>query len=449
MRPTMKADTSNQTTKIEGNEGGLVPTPPGGADASSNGAARLSSANDDTRADSEDSIFLSQLPEQLLIQCLEFVGPHCYRYVAGTCRELRATYTALHYPKQQQPNSNLVHIFASKACYQLFLQECLAEPYGRLFTVKASESNSDLRVATPRLRAHVEEAARQGSLECLQFICEQNHICDKGCATRYGKDSCGPSCSMADFAAQAGHLACLQYALKERYCRVPSAWFAVKSDNLDCLRYIHENGGDVTSRDAVDLAARERKLECLRYIHQNGGNIASHTCIKTVACGGHFACVQFIHQHAGGDLSEYGNISANLAAQSGNLGHLRYLMEGSTGIHPNHWPTCARIAAQHGQTECLEYLHRNGIYEPDTAANHLPMMVHIQTITRRKFDFHIQPWDAVETLKEKIFEEGVYPVGRQRLVRKRGNRTESLEHDSWTLEHCGIKSGDTIYLVGC
>eukprot|EP00547_Thalassionema_nitzschioides_P002739 CAMPEP_0194215608 /NCGR_PEP_ID=MMETSP0156-20130528/17542_1 /TAXON_ID=33649 /ORGANISM="Thalassionema nitzschioides, Strain L26-B" /LENGTH=422 /DNA_ID=CAMNT_0038944171 /DNA_START=29 /DNA_END=1297 /DNA_ORIENTATION=- len=408
---------------------------------------------------------LLQLPEQILIQCLQFVGPHAYRYVGGTCREFQATYTTttthLQYPKK----TNFAHIFSSKSCYQLFIDECLQQQHQNNNSNNKEAPSLPDRLFTPSnnnnrpilIRAHTEEAARHGSLECLRFICEQSqsnhttHVCDPTCATRYGQDLCGPTCSIADFAAGGGHLDCLKYAHQERYCRLPLAWFAVRGGNVNCLIYIQEHGGELVSTksrgDTVGLAARLGQLKCLRYLHEQGANIATPGSMILAASHGHSACVEFIHQHAGGDLSwECAFVSANRAAQYGNIDHLKYLMGLQDEILLTHddWTSCAQTAERYGQTKCLEYLQSNGIHaDPDQSSS--PMIVHVKSLAGKIGVFHVQPFDLVEDLKKKIFKKTERPVGRQRLI----HNGKQLPDSSKTLKCCGIQSGDTVHLTIC
>jgi hypothetical protein len=131
--------------------------------------------------------------------------------------------------------------------------------------------------------------------------------------------------------------------------------YAAKGGNFECLKYAHENGCyqtticidvDPTPEDleydvnkgygwncyTSILAAKSGNLDCLRYLHENGCKIK--------------------------DYMSYGGNVCNGAAEGGNLECLKYLVNNGCM-----WSvyTC-EIIAKFGNLEMLQYAHENGCY---------------------------------------------------------------------------------------
>jgi hypothetical protein len=98
-------------------------------------------------------------------------------------------------------------------------------------------------------------AAQGGHLACLQYL---------------RKSGCPWDKSVTYAAAQGGRLACLQY-LHEKGCPwdASSTYIAAYSGHLSCLQYLHE-AGCPWGVEATHVAARRGHLACLQYAHENG-----------------------------------------------------------------------------------------------------------------------------------------------------------------------------------
>ena len=185
-------------------------------------------------------------------------------------------------------------------------------------------------------------AAEHGHLVCLQYLCELGCFYD-GYTTQA--------------ATRGGHLNCLQY-MHERGCYgrgYSDMVYAISGSHLDCLRYLleivyaHIPGGD--NWEAIRAAAQFGSLNCLRYLHENG--YPWNVCATWYAAEhGHLECLQYMHEN--GCLWDTRTI--DMAAQGGKLNCIRCLREQGC---PWSW-YAPFAAARNGHLECLIYLHVNG-----------------------------------------------------------------------------------------
>src|SRR5438105_4179141 len=87
--------------------------------------------------------------------------------------------------------------------------------------------------------------------------------------------------SLCNMATMRGHLACLiefweQY---EYHCDKNTCATAALYGQLDCLKYLHENGCPWDSFTCYH-AAGNGHLDCLKYAHENGCPWDEGTCMK-------------------------------------------------------------------------------------------------------------------------------------------------------------------------
>lgn len=143
---------------------------------------------------------------------------------------------------------------------------------------------------------------------------------------------------------RAGNTAMLEYALQTG-CKVPELASKVAASNghLGCLRLLHEKGmpwDEFTSA----TAARHGHLHCLQYAHENG-------------------CRWFRADQPHNFDFGFGHVYASSSEEEDN----RYEddsdddLEGDDGWEGKLKRDICIIAAFHGQLECLQYAHQQGV----------------------------------------------------------------------------------------
>jgi hypothetical protein len=99
------------------------------------------------------------------------------------------------------------------------------------------------------------------------------------------------------------------------------------------------------------------QLECLKYLIDNGGQLTANMIDTT----NHFGMIQYLYQQG-----LKGSLMACLAAaENGNLETLIFLLTHDCPYDN----VVAEMAAKCGRLDCLKYLHRNG-YSIDHKAMH-------------------------------------------------------------------------------
>ncbi|GFH44208.1 hypothetical protein CTEN210_00682 [Chaetoceros tenuissimus] len=234
----------------------------------------------------------------------------------------------------------------------------------------------------------VMEACAGSSLECLRYCHDNGCNADfNACciaAVRNGKidcieylrsKGCQWSSEFTEAAAEHDQLDCLQY-LYGNGC----PWnqnICVKSVHGDasrCLQYLHENGCEWQPEVLILKALRRGRLNCLKYVLRVGATLPNN--YESISFQGEFVpdpiprrgarrvfplkhereeCFGYCLQY----LKETGHDSRDLmlkAIQHGLAQTLQHLsseeMKDDT--------TLSAYAANHGQVECLTYLHENG-----------------------------------------------------------------------------------------
>jgi hypothetical protein len=81
----------------------------------------------------------------------------------------------------------------------------------------------------------------------------------------------------------------LNYKLLQTFINVCNE--AIKINNLECLKYAHENNCP-WDEDTCKVAAEHRQLECLKYAHENGCPWNMWTC-AFAALNGHLDCLKY------------------------------------------------------------------------------------------------------------------------------------------------------------
>jgi hypothetical protein len=97
-------------------------------------------------------------------------------------------------------------------------------------------------------------------------------------------------------ASEYGKVDCLQY-LHEIGCPW-NEMVCEYADNLECLRYLHENGCP-WDEGTILMAILSGRLDCLQYAHENGCPVSSDwdTTIVTNVNSSMMQCVKYAHDH--------------------------------------------------------------------------------------------------------------------------------------------------------
>jgi hypothetical protein len=136
--------------------------------------------------------------------------------------------------------------------------------------------------------------------------------------------------------------------------------FAVEGGNLECLKWLHENGCPWNQYITI-CAARIGNVDCLKYAYENDCNtpieISSYSIIEKNT--NNLNCLEYIHIHINEHI--WDSSLTNSASSNDLLDCLTYL-------HENQCPwnngTCIN-AAINGHSECLRYALQNGCDHDD------------------------------------------------------------------------------------
>jgi hypothetical protein len=125
---------------------------------------------------------------------------------------------------------------------------------------------------------------------------------------------------------------------------------AALNDNLECLKYAHENRYPWSS-DTCKFAAFYGHLECLKYAHENGCPWNEYTSYFA-ASNGKLNCLKYAYEQN----CPWNELTCMYAAYNGNLNCLKYAHENGCSWNSD---TC-ECAASNGHLNCLKYAHQNG-----------------------------------------------------------------------------------------
>mgnify|MGYP001598206709 CR=1 FL=1 len=185
-------------------------------------------------------------------------------------------------------------------------------------------------------------AAANGHLDCLKYAHENGCKLDK-------------YTSLA--AASNGHLDCLIYANENNEnndwdyhtCLLSIHYF-------NCFLYVFNNNNWLEEErlrvvDITRYAAEIGQLDCLRYAHENGCELTEVTCIAAAA-NGHLDCLKYAHENG----CEWDKDTCLYAARNGHLNCLKYAHENGCEWDED---TCF-YAIYEGHWDCFKYAYDNG-----------------------------------------------------------------------------------------
>lgn len=149
-------------------------------------------------------------------------------------------------------------------------------------------------------------------------------------------------------------------------------------DQLKYLMESHYTNVNATNKDffhwsnkITEFAAEGGHVKCLQLAHELG----CEWCITTyeaAATGGHLECIKYAYEHGCPHDKDGDTLICGNAAEGGYLDCLMYLHK--NGFHWSHW-TCSR-AAEFGHIECLKYAHENGCPISHTTYQYTKYSIH-------------------------------------------------------------------------
>lgn len=151
-------------------------------------------------------------------------------------------------------------------------------------------------------------AAREGALACLQYLHESgvewdSLVCEYAaksghlrCLIYAHEHRCPWTNTTCEAAARYGHLECLQYAFQQGCPLGTAACETVVHNNVHCLRYIFVVSPHSIGHASAREAARHGQLECLKFLHENGCAWQSDTTLMAARYG-HLQCLKYAHEN--------------------------------------------------------------------------------------------------------------------------------------------------------
>ena len=102
----------------------------------------------------------------------------------------------------------------------------------------------------------------------------------------------------------------------------------IEINDLQGIKYLHENGVDITTNDncTIKWASRKGHLEVVKYLHENGADITADNnyAIRSASKNGHLEVVKYLHIN-GADITADNNYAIKWASRKGHLEVVKYL----------------------------------------------------------------------------------------------------------------------------
>ena len=103
---------------------------------------------------------------------------------------------------------------------------------------------------------------------------------------------------------------------------VYSCNYSICCRQLDCLRYLHENGASLDNWCLISATGHGSNLEYLQYVHEHGQPLTIEVCIHA-ARRGHLDSLKYLHEHG----CMWDNQVCIVATKHGHLDCLKYAIE--------------------------------------------------------------------------------------------------------------------------
>lgn len=242
-------------------------------------------------------------------------------------------------------------------------------------------------------------ALQSGDLRCLQYLIDQG--CPYTNNANLGFELIGDKIASAEYDSKLQ--SCLELACEKGWLPVPDLLQQIRSHELRiCWDWLHDNGAMEAPRTSTRqpllpkgfqpdiamceedflFACRTGDVDALHCAHERGAVFTS-TCMAAAAQSGHIGCVRFLHQlgcawdksaadgaarfdHVGilryalHHGCPYGAGLVELAAASGSIACLMFLMEESGCNYPLKNGPVFKAAFVHARFDCVAYLIQYG-----------------------------------------------------------------------------------------
>lgn len=168
-------------------------------------------------------------------------------------------------------------------------------------------------IGIPIDKTTAEYAAIQGNLSCLKYALD--HIGELAI-----------KCTICNYAAAGGQVDCLRYAHEHgclldmwAYLEVTTACHHVAEPNLlACLQYLYNHGcrcPKYIGYSSLNSSIKTNRLECARFIHETVGIEFAEECVINSINNDNVGCLKYIHE-SGYKLSKYKRTLKNPACVS-------------------------------------------------------------------------------------------------------------------------------------
>jgi hypothetical protein len=156
------------------------------------------------------------------------------------------------------------------------------------------------------------------------------------------------------------NIECLEYAYKNR-CIIEywSFYHASLNGNLQYLKYAYEHASKfVKNLDKYICmnVIESGNLDCLKYIHQNGCKWTVDVC-WTASSVGNLNCLKYLHENG----CPWNEDTCYLASKNGHLSCLKYAHENECTWNSN----VIKYGLENNHMDCVEYARANGCPEPE------------------------------------------------------------------------------------
>ena len=224
-------------------------------------------------------------------------------------------------------------------------------------------------------------AARHGSVQCLQFLFDNNvpypkedsdYLNDpyrvsvengnieclkclhKNNAPRHSLDDESLSENITSIAINKGKIECLRFLMENGWSKSDKLInFTIRELELDddvrleIIKYLNSTGCQFD--DSCTLAAEYKLFDCLKLAHTNGCELTTE--IGYISCRvGNLEYLKYVHENG----IQLNSEMLKLSIEYGNLNCLKYCHENGIQLE-----SCL-LAAEKGELECLKYCHENG-----------------------------------------------------------------------------------------
>jgi hypothetical protein len=321
---------------------------------------------------------VTNLPPEVFSAVLAYVGPGCYRYVAGACKYFRESY------RKKFTGSCLTDaesIASSKACALMYVEEAPEKVKAKELKISLNETGGDWRTKRTDVAYW---AARYGNLTILEWlkkegvdldpprlyrrngrevahvpfdgVGEGGQIVAAGFFIQNGLDFAKHKSNTFRLAASNGQLAFLKhfetkgYSLNDKLLCSEAA----KGGHLHVVKYLRGIGCEWDGSTCQN-AAESGSLAVLKYAHENGCTWSlrgTNAVGRKAAAGGHLSCLKYIHEN-GGPVDRY---SVTLAASGGHLDCLLYLHENGFAADAKSFARAVEIVSRNQKTPALNVI---------------------------------------------------------------------------------------------